>query len=176
MRQQQTPQRELWSHHYPHQQRLSRDLTLPPSPGFHESLPPGWYQRKMSKKLRLSFEPGGTQATSAMPVGIVDFSSYSPSCLLGHWQRSQVGPELAPPRDNRNVLPIPITLLRKLYESPSWCDSVDWVLTWESKGHWFDSQSRAHAWVEGQVPRRECVGGNHTLMLLSLSFSFPSLL
>ena len=30
---------------------------------------------------------------------------------------------------------------------------------------------RAHAWVVGQVPSRECVKGNHTLMFLSLSFS-----
>ena len=33
---------------------------------------------------------------------------------------------------------------------------------------------RAHAWVVGQVPSRECARGDHTLMFLSLSFSFPS--
>ena len=33
---------------------------------------------------------------------------------------------------------------------------------------------RAHAWVEGQVPTRGHVRGNHTLMFLSLSL--PSLL
>ena len=33
---------------------------------------------------------------------------------------------------------------------------------------WFPG--RAHAWVEGQVPSRGQVRGNHTLMFLSLSF------
>ena len=33
---------------------------------------------------------------------------------------------------------------------------------------------RAHAWVVGQVPSRGHVRGNHILMFLSLSFSFPS--
>ena len=33
---------------------------------------------------------------------------------------------------------------------------------------------RAQAWVVGQVPSRGRVRGNHTLMFLSLSFSFPS--
>ena len=33
---------------------------------------------------------------------------------------------------------------------------------------------RAHAWVVGQVPSRGCMRGNHTLMFLSLSFSFSS--
>ena len=32
---------------------------------------------------------------------------------------------------------------------------------------------RARAWVMGQVPSRGCARGNHTLMFLSLSFSFP---
>ena len=32
---------------------------------------------------------------------------------------------------------------------------------------------RAYAWVEGQVPKWGCVGGNHTLMFLSHSLSFP---
>ena len=34
--------------------------------------------------------------------------------------------------------------------------------------------SQAQAWVVGQVPSRGRVRGNHTLMFLSLSFSFPS--
>ena len=46
----------------------------------------------------------------------------------------------------------------------------------ESKGHQFDSQSRAHAWVTSQVPSRGHARGNHTLMFFSLSFSLPSLL
>ena len=33
---------------------------------------------------------------------------------------------------------------------------------------------RAHAWVVGQVPSRGRMRGNHILMLISLSFSFPS--
>ena len=33
---------------------------------------------------------------------------------------------------------------------------------------------RAHGWVEGQVPSRGCVRGNHTVMFLSLSFSLLS--
>ena len=33
---------------------------------------------------------------------------------------------------------------------------------------------RAHAWVVGQVPRREHARGNYTLMFPSLSFSLPS--
>ena len=33
---------------------------------------------------------------------------------------------------------------------------------------------RTHAWVAGQVPCWVCARGNHTLMCLFLSFSFPS--
>ena len=33
---------------------------------------------------------------------------------------------------------------------------------------------RAHAWVAGQVPSKGHVRSNHTLMFVSLSFSFPS--
>ena len=35
---------------------------------------------------------------------------------------------------------------------------------------------RTHAWIEGQVPSRGCVSGNHKLMFPSLLFSLPSLL
>ena len=31
---------------------------------------------------------------------------------------------------------------------------------------------KAHAWVVGQIPSLGCARGNHTLMFLSLSFSF----
>ena len=34
--------------------------------------------------------------------------------------------------------------------------------------------SLAHAWVVGQVPSKGHVRGNHTLILLSISFSLPS--
>ena len=34
---------------------------------------------------------------------------------------------------------------------------------------------RAHAWVPGKGPRWGSTRSNHTLMFLSLSFSFPSL-
>ena len=56
---------------------------------------------------------------------------------------------------------------------PGWCDSVDWVLTCEPKGHWFDSQS-------GHMPglwARSPVGGTReatTHWCFSPSFSFPS--
>ena len=33
---------------------------------------------------------------------------------------------------------------------------------------------RAHAWATGQIPSRGHARGNHTLIFLSLSFSFPS--
>ena len=33
---------------------------------------------------------------------------------------------------------------------------------------------RAHGWVAGKVPSRGCVRDNHTLLFLSLFFSFPS--
>ena len=58
--------------------------------------------------------------------------------------------------------------------SPGWCGSVDCLKACNPKGHWFDSQSRAHAWVAGQVPSRGRTRGNHTLLFLSLSFSIPS--
>ena len=35
---------------------------------------------------------------------------------------------------------------------------------------------RAHAWVAGQVPSKGRTRGNHTLMFLSVSLSFPSCL
>ena len=58
-------------------------------------------------------------------------------------------------------------------EKAVWCGSVDWVLACEPESQvWFPV--RAHAWVVGQVPSRGHVRGNHTLMFLSLSFSFPS--
>ena len=56
---------------------------------------------------------------------------------------------------------------------PGWCSSVDW--------EWAVNQMspvqfpvRAHACVAGQVPSGGHMRGNHTLMFLSLSFSFPS--
>ena len=62
-----------------------------------------------------------------------------------------------------------------------------WVLACEAKGHLFDSQSRARAWVVGQVPsggvyekattkkkNKKERKGNYTSMFLSLSFSLPS--
>ena len=54
---------------------------------------------------------------------------------------------------------------------PCWCGSVDLVLPYVRKGHQFNSQSRADAWVAGQVPDRKRTRGNHMLMFLSLSFS-----
>ena len=59
---------------------------------------------------------------------------------------------------------------------PGWCGSVDCLLSCEPESCRFDSQSKAHAWVAGQVPSRGCVRGNHALMFLSLCFSFLSAL
>ena len=47
-----------------------------------------------------------------------------------------------------------------------------WVPACKSKSGWFNSQSRAHAWVAGQVPSRGRTSGNHS-MFLSLSSSLP---
>ena len=44
----------------------------------------------------------------------------------------------------------------------------------QTKGSLVRFPVRAHAWVAGQVPSRGCMRGNHTLMFLSLSFSFLS--
>ena len=38
---------------------------------------------------------------------------------------------------------------------------MDWVPICELKDHQFDSQSRARAWVAGQVPGGDCMRGNH---------------
>ena len=43
-----------------------------------------------------------------------------------------------------------------------------------TKGSRVQLPIRAHTWVVGQVPSRGCTRGKHTLMFLSLSFSFPS--
>ena len=41
----------------------------------------------------------------------------------------------------------------KINFSPGWCGSVDWVpASLQTKGLLSDSQSRAHAWVAGEVP------------------------
>ena len=50
-----------------------------------------------------------------------------------------------------------------------------WSTGLETKGSLVPLPVRAHAWVAGQVPRRGCMGDNHTLMFLSLFLpSFPS--
>ena len=46
----------------------------------------------------------------------------------------------------------------------------------QTKGSLARFPVRAHAWVAGQVPSWGCARGNHTLMFLSLSFSFLFLL
>ena len=56
---------------------------------------------------------------------------------------------------------------------PGLCGLVNGAPACEPKGRWFNSQSRAHAWVAGQVPSRGYMRGNHSLMFLCLSFSFP---
>ena len=44
----------------------------------------------------------------------------------------------------------------------------------QTKGSLVRFPIRAHAWVVGQDPSRGHTTGNHTLIFLSLSFSFPS--
>ena len=43
----------------------------------------------------------------------------------------------------------------KTKSSPGWCGSVDWVLDWETKGHWFNSQSGHMPGLQARSP----VGG-----------------
>ena len=68
---------------------------------------------------------------------------------------------------------IDFCLLLKIL-SPAWLVWLSGLSTslW-NKGSpvWF--RIRAHAWVVGQVPRRGCIRGNHTLIFLSLFFSLP---
>ena len=79
------------------------------------------------------------------------------------------------PWDSRHIAErAGVTEVEGLVGSPGWCGSVDWAPAYESKGRWFDSQSRAHAWVAGQVPSRAHTRGNHPFMFLSLSFFLPS--
>ena len=63
-------------------------------------------------------------------------------------------------------------MLLTIVPSAGWYGSVGSVPACEPKSHWFNSHSRAHAWVMGQVPSRGRVRGNHRFMFLSL----PSLL
>ena len=60
--------------------------------------------------------------------------------------------------------------------SPGWCGSV--VERWPANQRvagWIPSQGTGLGWAHaGQVPSREHLRGNHTLMFLSLSFSLPS--
>ena len=74
-----------------------------------------------------------------------------------------------------SLMNIDVKILSKILANcPGWCGSVDWELAWESKGCQFDSQSRTHAWVVGQVTSRRRMRGNHTLIFPSLP-PFPSL-
>ena len=51
---------------------------------------------------------------------------------------------------------------------------IEWGLQTKGSPVWLPV--RAQAWVAGHVPSRGCAGGSHTLMFLSFSFSFCSLL
>ena len=64
-----------------------------------------------------------------------------------------------------------VSLLKRVSVGTGWCGSVDWVPACKPKGHRLDFQSRAHAWIAGQVPSRGHAKVNHTLMFLSLSFT-----
>ena len=56
---------------------------------------------------------------------------------------------------------------------PGWWLSVLCTGLW-TQGLRVRVPGRAHAWLEGQVPSRGRARGNHALMFLSSSFSFPS--
>ena len=47
-----------------------------------------------------------------------------------------------------------------------------WVQAWKSKGRQFDSQSRAHAWVAGQVRSK---GERERQLHIDISLLSPSL-
>ena len=65
--------------------------------------------------------------------------------------------------------------LKKIYCSPGWQLS-GLNMSLQTKWSPVRFPVRAHAWVGGRVPSGAHTRSNHTLMFLSPSFSFPSLL
>ena len=56
---------------------------------------------------------------------------------------------------------------------PGWCDSVGWVSSCKTKGHWW-FQVRAHAWVVGSVPGQgSCGGGGRQIDVSHIDASLP---
>ena len=58
--------------------------------------------------------------------------------------------------------------------SPGWCGSVDWAPACEPKCRWFGTQSGDMPGLQARFPGYRHMRGNHMLMFLSLSSSFPS--
>ena len=67
------------------------------------------------------------------------------------------------------LMSLSITTINQFLPWLLWLSGLS--VDFEPKGHQLDSQSRAPAWVEGQVPSRGRARGNHTLMFLSPSLS-----
>ena len=63
-------------------------------------------------------------------------------------------------------------MLLEMWINLGWCSSVDWALACEQRVPGLIPSH--HAWVAGQLPSEGRSRGNHTLMFLSLSFSFLS--
>ena len=63
-------------------------------------------------------------------------------------------------------------IIRKLLPWLVWFSGLNTGL--RARRSWVWLPGRAHVWDAGQVPSGGHVKGNHTLMFLSLSFSFPS--
>ena len=70
----------------------------------------------------------------------------------------------------------PLRLIKNHHEQPwlVWLSGLSASL--QTNGLSVQFPVRAHAWFAGWVPSEGRTRGNHTLMFLSLSFSFPSLL
>ena len=60
-----------------------------------------------------------------------------------------------------------------IFICPGWHGSMDWVLACKLKGRWFDSPSGHMPGLRARSPVEGVREGNHTLMFLSFSLSYP---
>ena len=102
----------------------------------------------------------GPQHRHVSWLGIEPVTIWFTSLCSVHW-----------PTPGRAKCSLYMTLL-----SPGWCSSVGWTQACEEKGCKFDSQSGHMPGLWARSPVGGHMRGNHTLMFLPLSFSFPSLL
>ena len=72
--------------------------------------------------------------------------------------------------------------LKTFYSCPGWRGSVDWVLAYDSKGHWFDSQSGHMPGLQARFPvgdvweaTNQCFSRTSMYINVSLSPFFPPL-